>query len=1334
MQIQSPCLSEARLREYIQGWIPENLQLEVESHLKECTECETTLNRLESDPDSFLEILQSDTPNSLPSPVTEGDSVIAYAISRAAQIATNSNDSLQAGLSNAPNETLKVIGPYEIIRRIGQGGMGTVYLAQHQALRKQVAIKLLPDRAFPQEEHRARFRREVQTAGLLNHSLIVNATDAGVCDTTHYLVMEYIDGLDLSRIVRSMGRLSLADACAIARNVAMGLEYAHSAGVVHRDIKPSNVMISRDGHVKILDFGLAQLELWHEASTELTTIGQWMGTLDYMAPEQAEGADRVDYRVDIYSLGATLFRLLAGCPPLATTPQMSPLAKLRLLAMSDPPNLGLLRPDLPQPVIELVNQLLQRDPGNRPTSAAQVAQVLAEWAVDSNLQELIRQADERLESQPMETSAHPRNPSVPSPVPPLNPSSSSSIRKHKRWILLAGVLLPGIACVWLLQENIFRQTLNAPKNSPASAVLPGKENAPQGMDPSKAAQSSSPSVGKNGMVTIKASENESELQESTPSDGSKTAQASKNRKPILVDYSLNKDLGRTSDLSKEDIYIEYDDGTKEYLTWNRVMERVPRVSFDDSVVAFLRRVDSNEDGVITSKDDETELWLMRLGNRAESRIASELSNPSSASWHPSKLRMSFIASSSDGKKSLYSYDLPSKRLERLSDDAGSWSEWSPCGNYIAYFDSKNRVALYDVTSRASKVLTEDIGRSYALYWFTDGRLLFRVNDEIVVYSPSTNNSTKMSETEVGQVSGYEQKRFGWGRKLRTEALGRRQDVPNALNVRNETLYQGKTLEEWLELFERDRSPASIGSALQGIESLISPSNARPVIDRILSTSEDLNGNDIIYNHDGSQLSASTLDKRLIQMLHKYFPDPTERAKYICEALNSKSDAFAERILFTMQVLERPSHLNYGSEGVRPSSPDLKRSDSKVFLDWANRKVFPEEGRPRLAPLVGNFLRRSIFETNSDADWTKQVIDSMARCSALNLRYYLEVVPYQKLPFGGGVADNRIWFQHVAQLATDGLLSETTPSEDKLLCCAMLRALITKGKESDEFASSIRRNELEMAISKSLSTLAKDPKRMLDVRVVQLQDYHASASNYRGLTIPTIGLEDSLARRLSDQLLGSRYEYETDDHQGKKREPIRGNLTVESIRLLQCWSQDLAPETLASIGLVADACQPGLVSLQFDCGVNNLAFVNKWKDERNLKRALPKAGWPHPNRIRGIDSDAQTWMSFFILENIVSLYCDRAKGRESSEYLRLHNENQQKWGERLLTKSDANGDGVVSVEEISNGTQQFVFASYTSAPRDDLLDWSAFQRDVDPNRDGNVELHELLLVLNAPPAE
>ena len=207
--------------------------------------------------------------------------------------------------------------------------------------------------------------------------------------------------MDLSRLARLTGPFSIANACSLMHSVALGLSHAHAAGLVHRDIKPSNLMLSRSGQVKILDFGLAQISLWDEASAELTTVGQLMGTIDYMAPEQAERADSVDYRADLYSLGATLFKLLCGRAPLAATPDLSPLTKLRLLATTEPPRLSTLRPDAPLALVGLVGSFLARDPSMRPASAAHAAEMLAKFTSEADLSLLMREADERAVKEPM---------------------------------------------------------------------------------------------------------------------------------------------------------------------------------------------------------------------------------------------------------------------------------------------------------------------------------------------------------------------------------------------------------------------------------------------------------------------------------------------------------------------------------------------------------------------------------------------------------------------------------------------------------------------------------------------------------------------------------------------------------------------------------------------------------------------------------------------------------------------------------------------------------------------------------------------------------------------
>ncbi|MEM7560211.1 MAG: serine/threonine-protein kinase, partial [Planctomycetota bacterium] len=355
---------------------------------------------LEADPDTLIGYFGGNHPT----PDSKDDAaVLAGALANArALFAPDADAKSSADQVEAESFHSEDFGAYELLKPLGSGGMGSVYLARHRKLGKQVAIKILPVRPLQRELFTARFQREIRAAGGLNHAAIVCATDAGEHQGTHFLVMEHIDGLDLSRVARLTGQLPIADACEVVRQVALGLAHAHSQGIVHRDIKPSNLMLSCTGEAKILDFGLARIGPWESVSTELTTVGQLMGTLDYMAPEQAERAEAVDYRADLYSLGATLFRLLCGRAPLAASPDLSPLAKLRLLASHSPPRLDTLRNDAPPELVQFVSSLLARDPSERPASADHVAEQLQEFCVGNDLVLLSKLAQEKQKSTPLE--------------------------------------------------------------------------------------------------------------------------------------------------------------------------------------------------------------------------------------------------------------------------------------------------------------------------------------------------------------------------------------------------------------------------------------------------------------------------------------------------------------------------------------------------------------------------------------------------------------------------------------------------------------------------------------------------------------------------------------------------------------------------------------------------------------------------------------------------------------------------------------------------------------------------------------------------------------------
>jgi serine/threonine protein kinase len=272
-----------------------------------------------------------------------------------------------------------IIGSYLLLDRLGEGGMGQVFKAQHRHMGRTVALKLMRQEKLGSPEAVARFYQEVQAAARLTHPNIVIAFDAGMAGDVHFLTMEYIDGIDLLRLVRERGRLPVAQACDFIHQAALGLVHAQEQGMVHRDIKPSNLLVTRGTPpvVKILDMGLARLGGGFENSRNLTRMGQVLGTPDYLAPEQALDARSVDIRADIYSLGCTLFFLLTGRTPF----RAEALAELLMKHQMDPaPLLRTELPDAPPALESLLAQMMAKSPDDRPKTPAAVATALEPFA------------------------------------------------------------------------------------------------------------------------------------------------------------------------------------------------------------------------------------------------------------------------------------------------------------------------------------------------------------------------------------------------------------------------------------------------------------------------------------------------------------------------------------------------------------------------------------------------------------------------------------------------------------------------------------------------------------------------------------------------------------------------------------------------------------------------------------------------------------------------------------------------------------------------------------------------------------------------------------------
>lgn len=280
------------------------------------------------------------------------------------------------------------VGDYEIIKMIGAGGMGKVYLAEHTRMKRSVAFKVLPMDRIDDDLATERFYDEIRAASRLMHPNIVTAFDAGEADGLNYLAMEYVDGLTLTQIVARGGPLSIGEAVAVIRQAAMGLLHAHRAGIVHRDVKPGNLMRAKDGTIKLLDLGLAQIANSSEAPLGVAGVtdniadstGRFVGTLPFVSPEQLENADKADSRSDIYSLGATLYFLLT-----AKTPYTGELIDQVYGHRHGPiPDLMRVREDADLNFANIFRRMMAKSPAERYASLDEVIDELADYADKSS--------------------------------------------------------------------------------------------------------------------------------------------------------------------------------------------------------------------------------------------------------------------------------------------------------------------------------------------------------------------------------------------------------------------------------------------------------------------------------------------------------------------------------------------------------------------------------------------------------------------------------------------------------------------------------------------------------------------------------------------------------------------------------------------------------------------------------------------------------------------------------------------------------------------------------------------------------------------------------------
>lgn len=456
------------LRRFVLGLLDPVRQAEVESHVASCDACCDALRQVPDD--TLLGTLKSQGADTRPVDTRPAPVVAA---------SREESPTLPEELRDHPR--------FRILKQLGAGGMGVVYKAEHRFMERLVALKVINRRLIGNQTALERFRLEVKAAARLAHPNIVAAYDADQAGDLQMLVMEFVDGLSVARQVEKGGPLPVRHACQIARQVALGLQHAHEKGMVHRDIKPQNLMLTRDGRVKILDFGLARFARDRAtADTEdssaptsapggetagvaasLTRFGAALGTPDYMAPEQVRNARDVDIRADIYALGGTLYWMLAGHSPF---PDGTVADKLESHLGREPLDLSFVRSDVPDELRRIVERMMAKNPAERFATPADVARALTPFcqAPDGP------SGDSPLASPPSPLASPSHS------LRGLVRTLSAGVQRHARGVTASGVGVLALLVLWFGLNALRASRSNRPESASSSVSADGVRRDPRG--------------------------------------------------------------------------------------------------------------------------------------------------------------------------------------------------------------------------------------------------------------------------------------------------------------------------------------------------------------------------------------------------------------------------------------------------------------------------------------------------------------------------------------------------------------------------------------------------------------------------------------------------------------------------------------------------------------------------------------------------------------------------------------------------------------------------------------------------------------------------------------